>query len=436
MKSARLGRLFGGIATWLAPAALVPALAAAGSISGTVTAEGGGPLQGVEVCPTPQPYTFETTCVETGPAGTYKLDGLPGGSYLVHFSTQQNNLRYVSEFYDNERYNWEADLFPLGASENATLDVALAEGGSIGGTVTDEETEGPIAGIWTCAIDSQGIPVRCDLSDANGDYLLNGLPTGAYSVEYEGGNNVNYLREFYEDAATWAAATDVNVTAPATTSGIDAKLARGAEILGRVTHINTGAPLEGVMVCASQPEPAEYEACDWTTAAGNYALRSLPAGTYLVEFGIEFLPSGRTAGQWWNGASSAAEADPIVIAPPETRSGIDGQLDLFIPPPPPLPPDNPVVEDKVPPDTRITKGPARATFNRQAKFRFASTESGSAFQCKLDKGRWRACTSPFKRRVNAGRKHVFKVRAIDRSGNVDPTPARYAWQVKEPAAKR
>jgi hypothetical protein len=431
-----MGKLFGGVATWLTLAALVPALAAASSISGTVTAEGGGPLQGVEVCPRPQPYTFETTCVETGPAGTYKLDGLPEGNYLVYFSTERNNLRYVSEFYDNERYNWEADLFPLGPSENATLDVALAEGGSISGTVTDEETEGPIAGIWACAIDAQGIPARCDLSDANGDYLLNGLPTGTYSVEYEGGNRVNYLREFYEDAATWAAATDVNVTAPATTSGIDGKLSPGGEILGRVSDVKTGAPLAAVMVCASQPEPAEYEACERTDAAGDYAIRSLPAGTYLVEFGIEFS-FVRTVGQWWNGASSVAEADPIVITPPETRSGIDGQLESsMVTPPPPPPPDDPVIEDKVAPDTRIAKGPSRATFNRQAKFRFTATESGSTFQCKLDKGRWRACTSPFKRRVSAGRKHVFKVRAIDRSGNVDPTPARYAWRVKEPLARR
>jgi hypothetical protein len=86
--------------------------------------------------------------------------------------------------------------------------------------------------------------------------------------------------------------------------------------------------------------------------------------------------------------------------------------------------------DQTAPDTRITRGPARVSFKRPAKFRFNSTESQSSFQCKVDRGRWRGCRSPFKRTVSAGRKHVFRVRAIDRFGNVDPSPARFGWRVK------
>lgn len=85
--------------------------------------------------------------------------------------------------------------------------------------------------------------------------------------------------------------------------------------------------------------------------------------------------------------------------------------------------------DRTPPNTRIVSGPARVTFKREAKFRFASTEGQSSFQCKLDRKRWRGCRNPFKRAVKPG-KHLFKVRAIDRFGNVDPTPARFGWRVK------
>jgi len=85
--------------------------------------------------------------------------------------------------------------------------------------------------------------------------------------------------------------------------------------------------------------------------------------------------------------------------------------------------------DTTPPNTRIVSGPARLGFKRLAKFRFASTEAQSTFQCKLDKKKWRACTNPFKRSVKPGR-HLFKVRAIDRFGNVDPSPARFGWRVK------
>jgi hypothetical protein len=363
-------RLFGGLATWLALAALVPVFAAASSISGTVSDENThAGIAGIEVCPTPQPYTFETTCVETDSSGHYLLAGLPGGNYLVHFSAERNNLRYVSEFYDNKSYSFEADLFALGAAEDRTLNVELAEGGSISGTVADEGTGLPIAGIRACAIDHEGIPPRCASSNSNGEYILNGIPTGEYSVEFEGGNRVNYLREFYEDAETWAAATKVSVTAPATTPGIDGKLAPGAQILGHVSQVGTGLPLPGVFVCAMEKAPGEREGCDSTDSEGNYAIRSLEAGTYYVAFERESLPFGPSALQWWNGAESIAEADPIEIAPPETRGDIDGQLNkpIWLPPegekrpesPPPPPGPKPPVKCKKGFYRKLVKGKPR-----------------------------------------------------------------------------
>ncbi|HEX7278325.1 MAG TPA: choice-of-anchor Q domain-containing protein [Solirubrobacterales bacterium] len=89
-----------------------------------------------------------------------------------------------------------------------------------------------------------------------------------------------------------------------------------------------------------------------------------------------------------------------------------------------------VAGDRVAPNTRIVSGPPRVTFGQLATFRFNSTESQSSFQCKVDRKKWRGCRSPFRRKVSAGRKHVFKVRAIDRFGNVDPTPAHFGWRVK------
>jgi len=100
---------------------------------------------------------------------------------------------------------------------------------------------------------------------------------------------------------------------------------------------------------------------------------------------------------------------------------------------PPGPPGHVIAipADTTPPNTRIVRAPTRVTLDRFAKFRFASTEAQSHFQCKVDGRRWRECRSPYKQRVARGNNHVFKVRAIDRFGNVDPTPARFGWRVKE-----
>jgi hypothetical protein len=80
------------------------------------------------------------------------------------------------------------------------------------------------------------------------------------------------------------------------------------------------------------------------------------------------------------------------------------------------------------PNTGIAKKPAKAARKRLAKFRFTSTEGGSKFACKLDKRRWRSCSRVFEVKVRPG-KHVIRVRATDKAGNRDRTPAVYRWKV-------
>jgi hypothetical protein len=83
-----------------------------------------------------------------------------------------------------------------------------------------------------------------------------------------------------------------------------------------------------------------------------------------------------------------------------------------------------------PPRTRIQARPARVGASSVATFRFSSDEARSSFGCRLDGGPWKPCRSPKTyRRVRPGA-HTFRVRARDRAGNVDATPARYTWRVR------
>jgi hypothetical protein len=84
--------------------------------------------------------------------------------------------------------------------------------------------------------------------------------------------------------------------------------------------------------------------------------------------------------------------------------------------------------DVDPPETKITKGPAKTTSKRKVKITFESSEPGSSYQCKLDKRAYKACGSPFKKRVGEGR-HKFSVYAIDAAGNRDQTPAKRKFKV-------
>jgi hypothetical protein len=90
--------------------------------------------------------------------------------------------------------------------------------------------------------------------------------------------------------------------------------------------------------------------------------------------------------------------------------------------------------DTTAPDTRIPSGAKRVVRTSKPKarvaFTFTATEPGSTFTCSLDGGPFRSCTSPARHRLTRG-KHVFKVRARDAAGLVDPTPATQVVVVKK-----
>jgi hypothetical protein len=90
------------------------------------------------------------------------------------------------------------------------------------------------------------------------------------------------------------------------------------------------------------------------------------------------------------------------------------------------------VEDSTPPHTRITMGPGAKTRRRSAILRFTDTsgdEPGTAFLCKVDRGKWRACGSPLRLRRLKLRSHTVRVKAIDPAGNEEGTGAKRRFKV-------
>jgi CSLREA domain-containing protein len=80
------------------------------------------------------------------------------------------------------------------------------------------------------------------------------------------------------------------------------------------------------------------------------------------------------------------------------------------------------VEDSAPPNTTITSATISPAKHR-AVFSFSSTEAGSTFRCRLDAQAYTNCASPKGYTGLAAGHHTFSVRAKDKAGNVDPTPA-------------
>jgi hypothetical protein len=85
--------------------------------------------------------------------------------------------------------------------------------------------------------------------------------------------------------------------------------------------------------------------------------------------------------------------------------------------------------DTTPPETTIDAGPSGQTSETGATFAFSSSEAASTFECALDGAAWEACTSPKSYAGLLAGERSFAVRASDRAGNADTTPATRVWTV-------
>ena len=80
------------------------------------------------------------------------------------------------------------------------------------------------------------------------------------------------------------------------------------------------------------------------------------------------------------------------------------------------------------PATKLTASPDEFS-NGGERFEFTSSEKHSSFECKLDDGAYAACSSPKAYPGLDDGAHRFRVRAVDRAGNSDPSPASLKWTV-------
>ena len=91
------------------------------------------------------------------------------------------------------------------------------------------------------------------------------------------------------------------------------------------------------------------------------------------------------------------------------------------------------LEDSSAPDTTIGTKPSTPTNAATANFTFTGNDGAgsgiASFECRRDGGAWGVCTSPHEYTGLAAGAHDFEVKAIDKAGNIDATPATHNWQI-------
>jgi hypothetical protein len=151
------------------------------------------------------------------------------------------------------------------------------------------------------------------------------------------------------------------------------------------------------------------------------------SGDFTPAAGSPTIDAGSTSGLTGNkdvighvrvqGAAAdigAYESTPPVVTPPA------GGGNTIIPPV--------IIPDTLKPTITISKKPKATTTSTKFNVTFKASETAT-FQCKLDKGKFKTCKSPYKAKVKVG-KHKLQIKATDAAGNVSLVKT-IKWTVKK-----
>jgi len=273
--------------------------------------------------------------VETEADGSYTFAGLPTGTYALRVV----NSGYAQEWYQDTFDAQAATPVPVTAPvDTADIDFVLNPGGSISGVVRNANGSLTLGNVsvecWRTADvggDSHG-----GTADADGNYIIEGLPYGDYILRAPGGGrwgagDDNYVQEWYDGKTTQDEAGLVTVAEGVNPSNVDFTLDTGGSISGRVTYLDDGTsmPIANVHVFVVDIATDEWKSGANTDADGYYTVAGLATGTYRV--GIPTCGPGQNyTGGWYDDKAGQESADPVSVTAPADTPDIDFVLELTV----------------------------------------------------------------------------------------------------------
>jgi hypothetical protein len=327
---------FAAVVGVLLSLALAPAaLAATGSIEGTVTESAHNGLTGVSVTVYGGAEEVKGSST-TNAKGEYTVPGLSGGEYKVRFSDQPT---YSNQYYKKQSSFENANFVSVTEGSPTTgIDAEMLQPGKIAGRVTN--AAGTPVGNVNVEVNGgefEFISGASATTNANGEYTIENLPEGDYKVSFFPSSST-YLFQYYSGQESFASANPVLVSAGKTTPGINAVLVEGGRISGTVTDAYTHARLSKIEVFASKSGGEFSAGGAVTNANGEYTITGLRSGSYKVGFFWAFTSVERKAcehlprcppkyvTQYFSNQLSEATANPVGVAVASITPGVNAAM--------------------------------------------------------------------------------------------------------------
>ncbi|MGB7981245.1 MAG: carboxypeptidase-like regulatory domain-containing protein [Candidatus Nanopelagicales bacterium] len=308
----------------LAPGLAAPADATLiGSLSGTVTGAG-RPLPQAWVVVTPVhedgAAAGEPTRVLTDSTGRYELPEVYWRAVKVQ--ARAPGLGELVDTYWPDAHSFgQAGIVQI-SSWPVTADIDLPRGGSVQGTVVDQETGAAVPGArvsaWMVDALTAGPVGAQEASGDPGAFRLGRLPPVAVRLAVHLPADSTLLEPAFD--LTYPRET-LRIDGARRTVDLVIALLPGAEIRGTVRD-DRGAPVAGAEVQITRCRPA----CPphaFTDDAGRYRIQAIPPGPDLRAFtpgGPSLLP------QWFRGAETVFTATPFVLRSGDVRADVDFEV--------------------------------------------------------------------------------------------------------------
>lgn len=294
------------------------ALQPGGVITGTARdASSHAAISGVEVCALAAGSGEKEHCATSGAGGEYTIIGLSTGAYKIEFNAagtcSESGCNYLAQFYEGVAGFGEATLVGATSGQTTTgIDAAMGPGARISGKVTN--TGGTtLEKVSVCVEAVSPEYFACGFTNAAGEYVVSGLPAASYTVNFYPASGANLLSEELRN---------VSVSAGQTVGNVDAKLAVGGEIGGKVEAGGVG--VGNVRVCALEPASGYPARCGETNTGGEYTIQSVPAGSYKVSFVPPYYSS--EAFQYYSAKSTFVAAETISVKAGALTGSINAHL--------------------------------------------------------------------------------------------------------------